>query len=53
MEFHFTIHRIHIVASFIIGHYCDTEQTVEESLALMKKLTEDGIEVSVASLTHR
>ena len=42
---------IHIVASFIIGHYCDTEQTVEESLTLMKKLTESGIEVSVASLT--
>lgn len=43
--------KIHMVASFIIGHYCDTDSTIKETLSLMEKLSEQGIEVSVASCT--
>lgn len=42
---------IHMVASFIIGHYCDTDETIGETLALMKELKENNVEVSVASCT--
>lgn len=39
---------IHIVASFIIGHYCDSVETIFETIDLMKRLKRKGIEVSVA-----
>lgn len=42
---------IHMVASFIIGHYCDTKETIEETIALMKRLRTNGIETSIASCT--
>lgn len=42
---------MHMVASFIIGHHCDTDDTVQETLALMRELTAKGVEVSVASCT--
>lgn len=42
---------IHMVASFIIGHYCDTLDTIMETLSLMEELNQIGIEVSVASCT--
>lgn len=41
--------KIHVVASFIIGHYCDNESTIHETIALMKKLKNAGIEVSIAA----
>lgn len=39
---------IHVVASFIIGHFCDTERTIQETISLMEILRNSGIEVSVA-----
>lgn len=39
---------IHVVASFIIGHYCDNMETISETIDLMKRLKSKGIEVSVA-----
>lgn len=42
---------IHMVASFIIGHYCDTEETIDETFNLMQYLKNNGIEVSVAICT--
>lgn len=43
--------RIHVVASFIIGHYCDNETTVRETIEFLKDLKEIGIEVSIAACT--
>ncbi len=40
--------KIHVVASFIIGHYCDTKESVLETINLLKRLKNRGIEVSVA-----
>lgn len=42
---------IHMVASFIIGNYCDSSETIEETLNLMQILKNNGVEVSVASCT--
>ena len=42
---------IHVVASFIIGHYCDNEITIKETIEFLKYLKEIGIEVSIASCT--
>lgn len=42
---------IHMVASFIIGHYCDDKNTIKQTIDLMKQLKKAGIEVSVASCT--
>ncbi len=42
---------IHVVASFIIGHYCDNEATVRETIEFLKDLKEIGIEVSIAACT--
>lgn len=42
---------IHMVASFIIGHYCDSRKTIRETIELMDKLKKAGVEVSVASCT--
>ncbi|QNU67037.1 B12-binding domain-containing radical SAM protein [Ruminiclostridium herbifermentans] len=42
---------IHMVASFIIGHYCDNKETIRETIELMKHLKKAGVEVSVASCT--
>lgn len=42
---------IRVVASFIIGHYCDNEATVRETIEFLKYLKEIGIEVSIAACT--
>lgn len=42
---------IHMVASFIIGHYCDNKKTIRETIVLMEQLKKEGVEVSVASCT--
>lgn len=40
-----------VVCSFIIGHHCDTKDTIIETLELMKKFKSEGIIVSVAANT--
>lgn len=42
---------IHMVASFIIGHYCDNKKTINQTIDLIRHLRKAGIEVSVASCT--
>lgn len=42
---------LNVFCSFIIGHYCDTHETVKSTLDLVKKLKNVGISVGVASCT--
>jgi radical SAM superfamily enzyme YgiQ (UPF0313 family) len=42
---------INIYCSFIIGHYCDTIETIEETLETIRDLKNKGISIGVASCT--
>lgn len=34
-------HKMHITTSYIIGHYCDTIETIEETLSFVKRIQSD------------
>ena len=41
----------YIFCSFIVGHHCDTKETIESTLKLIKELKAEGIDVGVAACT--
>ncbi|MBM7615508.1 B12-binding domain-containing radical SAM protein [Alkaliphilus hydrothermalis] len=42
---------LHMVCSFIIGHYSDSHETIEATLELMQDLKKNNIEVSISMCT--